>query len=62
MKFVDPNIKITKQHGEFFERDGIVYMPTLHPAALLRNPKQKPGAFNDFLRLREKIEQLNKGN
>ena len=33
-------------------------MATLHPAALLRNPSQKPAAFNDFLLLREKIKEL----
>lgn len=33
-------------------------MPTLHPAALLRNPSQKPGAFEDFLKLRDKIKEL----
>ena len=27
-------------------------MATLHPAALLRNPSSKPGAFEDFLKLR----------
>ena len=59
MKFIDENIRITRQHGEFFEKDGRIYMPTLHPAALLRNPKQKPGAFNDFLLLREKLKNLN---
>ena len=30
-------------------------MPVLHPAALLRNPSDKPGAFEDFLRLQKLI-------
>ena len=30
----------------------------LHPAALLRNPKSKISAFEDFVALREKIEQV----
>lgn len=33
-------------------------MPTLHPAALLRNPAQKPAVFEDFLKLRDKIDEL----
>ena len=33
-------------------------MATLHPAALLRNPAQKPAAFDDFLKLRDKIDEL----
>lgn len=35
-------------------------MATLHPAALLRNPSNKPAAFEDFLKLRAKIDELNK--
>lgn len=33
-------------------------MGTLHPAALLRTPSQKPDAFEDFLKLREKIGEV----
>lgn len=58
MKMIKPDIKITKEHGLFFEKNGVVMMPTLHPAALLRNPSQKPGAFEDFLKLREKVDEL----
>ena len=57
-KIIKPDIKITKEHGVFFEKNGVVMMATLHPAALLRNPSQKPGAFDDFLKLREKIHEL----
>lgn len=58
MKIIKPDIKITKEHGVFFEKNGIIMMATLHPAALLRNPRQKPDAFNDFLLLREKIKEI----
>ena len=34
-------------------------MATLHPAALLRNPNNKPAAFEDFLKMRAKIDELN---
>jgi DNA polymerase len=33
-------------------------MATLHPAALLRNPNNKPEAFDDFIKLRDKINEL----
>ena len=33
-------------------------MATLHPAALLRNPRNKPLAFEDFVALREKIHEV----
>ncbi|NBK78544.1 uracil-DNA glycosylase [bacterium D16-76] len=58
MKMIKPDMKITKEHGQFVEKNGVWMMATLHPAALLRNPSQKPGAFEDFLALREKIDEL----
>lgn len=58
MRLIKPDIKITKEHGIFFEKNGILMMATLHPAALLRNPNNKPAAFEDFLKLREKIDAL----
>lgn len=58
MKMFKEDIKITKEHGLFFEKDGILYMGTLHPAALLRNPNNKPAAFQDFLNLQQKIMEL----
>lgn len=58
MRIIKPDMKITKEHGQFFEKNGVLMMATLHPAALLRNPNQKPAAFEDFLKLREKIDEL----
>ena len=57
-KLIKPDLKITKEHGIFFEKGETLMMATLHPAALLRNPAQKPAAFEDYLKLREKIDQL----
>ena len=58
MKLIKPDLRITREHGAFIERKGIWMMPMLHPAALLRNPSQMEGAFNDFLILREKIKEV----
>lgn len=58
MKLIKPDMKITKEHGVFFEKNGILMMATLHPAALLRNPRQKPDAFEDFLKLQDKIKEI----
>ncbi len=58
MKLMDPNLKITKQHGQFIDKKGTLMMATLHPAALLRNPSQKPDAFQDYLLLRDKIMEV----
>ncbi len=57
-KLISPDFKVTKQHGEFIEKGGILFMGTFHPAALLRNPNQKPDALEDFLKLKEKIKEI----
>jgi len=57
-RLISPDFKVTKQHGEFFEKNGVLMMGTYHPAALLRNPNQKPEALEDFVKLREKIKDL----
>ena len=58
MRVIKPDIKITREHGIFFERKGTLLMATLHPAALLRNPSNKPAAMEDFFKLRDKINEI----
>lgn len=57
-RLIDPNFRVTRQHGQFFDKNGTLMMGTFHPAALLRNPGQKPDAFEDFLALRDKIREV----
>ena len=57
-RLISPDFRVTRQHGEFFEKNGVAMMGTLHPAALLRNPSQKPMAFEDWLALQRKILEL----
>ncbi len=57
-RLISPDFKVTRQHGQFFDKGGTLMMGTLHPAALLRNPSQKPDAFADLLALREKIGEV----
>ena len=56
-RLISPDFKVTQQHGEFIEKNGILFMGTFHPAALLRNPNNKPLAFEDFIKLRDKLEE-----
>lgn len=58
-RLISPDFKITKQHGAFIKKGNILFMATYHPAALLRNPLNKPDALADFQVLREKINELN---
>ncbi len=58
-RLISPEFRVTRQHGEFIKKGNILFMGTFHPAALLRNPKNKPDALEDFQALREKIKELN---
>lgn len=58
IRIMKPDFKVTKEHGQWIEKNGIFFMGTFHPAALLRNPGSKPAAFEDFMALRDKILQL----
>ena len=57
-RYISKDFRVTKEHGLFYDRNGILYMGTFHPAALLRNPNQKPAAFEDFIALRDKINEI----
>lgn len=57
-RLISPDFRVTTQHGQFFEKGGILFMGTFHPSALLRNESNKPLALQDFQALREKIKEL----
>lgn len=56
-KLISPDFRVTTQHGEFFEKGGILFMGTFHPSALLRTESNKPLALEDFQALRAKIKE-----
>ncbi len=55
---IDKNFAIMKQHGQWYYKNDIWFMATLHPAALLRSPAHKPLATEDFFALRKKIGEV----
>lgn len=58
LKIISPNLKITKDHGIFLLKKQTWFMPTLHPAAVLRNISKKPDVQSDFQKLKSKIIEL----
>ena len=51
-------IFITRDHGKWYERKGVLFMPTYHPSALLRDPSKKRDAWEDFKKVRDKLNEL----
>ena len=49
------DFKITKEHGLWFEKDGVQFMAIYHPAALLRDPRRRPETFEDLKKLQAAI-------
>ena len=57
-KLIDPDFRITRQHGQWFRRGEFWMMATFHPSALLRDVSKRPEAFDDLMALRAKIKEL----
>ncbi|MDR1569573.1 MAG: uracil-DNA glycosylase [Oscillospiraceae bacterium] len=50
--------RVTRDRGRFIERRGVFFMPTFHPAALLRDETKKRPAWEDFCAVRERLNLL----
>ena len=49
---------ITRDHGRWYEQKGVWFMPTYHPSFLLRDPAKKREAWEDFQKVRAKLNEL----
>ena len=49
---------ITNSRGKWIEKKGILYLPTFHPAALLRDESKKIDFWKDLKLVKEKLEEL----
>lgn len=57
-RIIDPEYRITRQHGQWVQKDGIWMSAIYHPSALLRDVSKRPETFDDLIALREKIQQV----
>ena len=57
-KLIDDGFRITRQHGQWFQRGDFWMMATYHPSALLRDVSKRPEAFDDLMALRGKMKEL----
>ena len=58
MRLIKPDFKITKEHGEWFERGNFLITAVYHPAALLRDPRKKDEMLADMKKIKEKLDSL----
>ena len=52
------DVRITRDRGVWRLKKGVWFMPTFHPAALLRDADKKRPAWEDFKAIRDKLIEL----
>ena len=61
MRLISPDLKITRDHGKFYEKGKFLMTAHYHPSALLRDASKKEDALRDMLALAEKYEEIKTG-
>ena len=54
------HIRITRDRGKWVEKKGVFFMPTYHPAALLRDESKKRDAWQDLKAVKARLEEMEK--
>lgn len=55
---ISEDFKITRQHGEWFNVNGVRMTAIYHPSALLRDPSKRPETFADLRSIRSEARML----
>lgn len=57
-RLIDEQLRITRDHGKWFQKGGIWMMALYHPSALLRDVTKRPDTFRDLKSLQAKIREV----
>lgn len=55
---ISPEIKISKDRGRWINKKGCYFMPTYHPAALLKANSKKIPFFEDVMKVKELLDEF----
>ena len=58
MRLIDPQFKISREHGILKQRGGFIMAAVYHPSALLRDPRKNEDMYKDIKLIKNKLEQL----
>ena len=58
MRLIKEDFKISREHGQWFEKAGVHMTALFHPSALLRDPRKRPESFEDLKSLQAKIREV----
>ncbi len=56
-KLIDPEYRITREHGSWVIENGVWLTAIYHPSALLRDVSKRPETFEDLLSIRDKMRE-----
>jgi DNA polymerase len=57
-RLIGEDFKISKDHGKWYDKDGVKFIALYHPAALLRDPRRRPETFVDLKELERAIKEI----
>ncbi len=57
-RLIDPEYRITRQHGQWVKKNDIWMTAIYHPSALLRDVSKRPETFDDLLSIRAKLKEI----
>lgn len=57
-KLIDPDYRITREHGQWICSNGVWMTAIYHPSALLRDLSKRPETFEDLLSIRDKYREV----
>lgn len=55
---IHPDFKITKEHGQWFDKDGVKFTAIYHPSALLRDESKRPETFVDLKSIQKTVKEI----
>ncbi len=58
MRLINPKFRISKDHGVWYDVDGVRTMAMYHPSALLRDEGKRPESFADLKSLQREIDRV----
>ena len=58
MRLIKPDFKITKEHGQWFNKGQFLMCAVYHPALLLRDPRKKEDMLVDMKAIKARLDEL----
>lgn len=59
-RIIDPEYRITREHGTWVQKNGVWLTAIYHPSALLRDATKRPETFDDLISIRQKLKEVTK--